>query len=172
MDQSALKTDDMSVSLGQWCFHETAVIERKKQALQREKREFERERRKFEREKQEFSAVKNVEEQRIRKEKQLFEMKWKLLEEELVKLANEKSQVEKQRRFYDHVAAHEAKGAPLQGAKVIRGEQFFIGVKSEQSLKKRYKDLIKIYHPDNLAGDTDTIQEINREYDRLKRMYH
>ena len=38
----------------------------------------------------------------------------------------------------------------------------------EISLKKRYKDLIKIYHPDNLAGDTGTIQEINREYDKLK----
>lgn len=172
MSRSAVGTDDMSVNLGQWCFHETAMIERKKQALQREKRELERERRVFEREKQEFSAVRSVEEQRIRKEKQLFEMKWKILEEELVKLANEKSQLEKQRRFYDHVAAHEAKTAPLPDRRVIRGELFFIGVESEQSLKKRYKELLKIYHPDNLAGDTGTIQEINREYDKLKRMYH
>ena len=45
---------------------------------------------------------------------------------------------------------------------------FFAGVSSELALKKRYKDLIKIYHPDNISGDTNTIQEINREYDELK----
>ena len=47
------------------------------------------------------------------------------------------------------------------------GEMFFMGVGNEKSLRKRYKDLIKIYHPDNLNGDTGTIQEINREYQVL-----
>ena len=51
---------------------------------------------------------------------------------------------------------------------IIRGDKFFAGVTSELALKKRYKDLIKIYHPDNVSGDTDTVQEINREYDALK----
>ena len=48
---------------------------------------------------------------------------------------------------------------------------FFSGVGSRQSLKKRYKDLIKIYHPDNLDGDKDTIQEINSEYNKLCAIY-
>ena len=47
------------------------------------------------------------------------------------------------------------------------GEIFFRGVESKQSLKKRYKALVKIYHPDNIDGDHNTIQEINREYDHL-----
>ena len=51
--------------------------------------------------------------------------------------------------------------------RVVSGELFFIGVSSSDSAKKRYKDLIKIYHPDNLEGDTGTIQEINKEYDEL-----
>ena len=38
-------------------------------------------------------------------------------------------------------------------------------------VKKRYKQLLKIYHPDNLCGDTETLQEINREYDRLLKQY-
>ena len=46
---------------------------------------------------------------------------------------------------------------------------FFAGVNSLGSLKKRYKDLLKIYHPDNVNGDTEVLQEINREYDRLLR---
>ena len=54
---------------------------------------------------------------------------------------------------------------------VVRGEFFFIGVESKSALKKRYKQLLKIYHPDNLCGDTETLQEINREYDRLLKQY-
>lgn len=48
---------------------------------------------------------------------------------------------------------------------------FFHGVKNPLALKKRYKDLTKIFHPDNLAGDTQIIQKINREYESLKREY-
>ena len=48
---------------------------------------------------------------------------------------------------------------------------FFQGVTNPLALKKRYKDLIKIFHPDNLAGDKEIIQRINREYDNLKREY-
>ena len=48
---------------------------------------------------------------------------------------------------------------------------FFRGVGSELALKKRYKDLLKIYHPDNMCGDTDTVQRINQEFASLKRRY-
>jgi DNA-binding cell septation regulator SpoVG len=53
---------------------------------------------------------------------------------------------------------------------VVKGEMFFIGVGSRQALKKRYKDLIKIYHPDNMNGDGSTAQEIMREYDKLSKV--
>ena len=48
---------------------------------------------------------------------------------------------------------------------------FFKGVDSELALKKRYRELTKIFHPDNLNGDTDTLKCINREYDALKKVY-
>ena len=47
----------------------------------------------------------------------------------------------------------------------------FRGVKNPLALKKRYKDLIKIFHPDNVAGDKEMIQKINREYESLKHEY-
>ena len=55
----------------------------------------------------------------------------------------------------------------------MRGQSttFFRGVGSELALKKRYKDLLKIYHPDNLCGDTDTVQRINQEFASLKKKY-
>lgn len=48
---------------------------------------------------------------------------------------------------------------------------FFHGVRNPLSLKKRYKDLIKIFHPDNIAGDKEIIQRINKEYEMLKGNY-
>ncbi len=45
---------------------------------------------------------------------------------------------------------------------------FFKGVTNQLELKKRYKDLIKIFHPDNVSGDKDTLQQINREYEMIK----
>ena len=46
---------------------------------------------------------------------------------------------------------------------------FFKGVTSSLGLKKRYKDLIKIFHPDNLFGDHETILKINKEYEMMKK---
>ncbi len=46
---------------------------------------------------------------------------------------------------------------------------FFSGVNNMRSLRKRYKDLIKIFHPDNAEGDTDVIQKINEEYEVLRK---
>ena len=34
------------------------------------------------------------------------------------------------------------------------GDKFFRGVDSELALRKRYKELLKIFHPDNKCGDT------------------
>ena len=91
-----------------------------------------------------------------------------------MKLATEKQRVERQKEFYSRVNDYEreyhyTQQPPKQN--VVKGELFFSGVGSKQSLKKRYKDLIKIYHPDNLDGDNNTIQEINREYDQLSKVF-
>ena len=91
---------------------------------------------------------------------------WEEAESELQKLAAEKQKMERQRDFYSRVHEFEQENRS-QSSNVVKGEMFFMGVGNEKSLRKRYKDLIKIYHPDNLNGDTGTIQEINREYQVL-----
>ena len=50
-------------------------------------------------------------------------------------------------------------------------KMFFKGVEDTKSLKKRYKELLKIYHPDNVYGDNLLIQAINQEYQNLLRFY-
>ncbi len=47
----------------------------------------------------------------------------------------------------------------------------FRGVNSPLTLKKRYKDLMKMFHPDNVSGDSNMVQLINQEYSALCRQY-
>lgn len=140
--------------------------------LEQERRELDRQWRDLERERREFTKYIEIEDRRIKQEENLFSMKMKILEEELKKLAAEKKEVEMKKAFYDRVTQFEsyAFNQPEE-SKVVRGELFFRGVGTKQSLKKRYKDLIKIYHPDNVDGDNKTVLEINKEYDYLSQRF-
>ncbi len=133
--------------------------------LQEEKRSLAAERREFEREKREFRIEQKIEKERISQESRLFEMKWKILEAELQKLAVEKQEIDKERKKNRSIRAE------YQSHTTAVSRMFFSGVNSESGMKKRYKDLIKIFHPDNMDGDTQTLQVINREYDELKKLF-
>ncbi len=170
MDQSAVQTDRTELIFGKWNFGETLDEDINWQKLMEERRRFEEERREFEQEKKAFSIHKSMEDRRIESERHLFEMKWKILEDEVKKLASERERVEKQRDFYKRVSSFD-QTETVERSRVVHADMFFVGVKNGRSLKKRYKDLLKIYHPDNLSGDTGALQEINREYDILKQQY-
>ncbi len=43
--------------------------------------------------------------------------------------------------------------------------KWFTGVKTIEELRKRYRELLKLYHPDNENGSVKITQEINVEYD-------
>ncbi len=152
-----------------WVFENTEEGESQRQDLEEERQRLAEEKRKLEREKRDFSWKKQVEEKQLLQEKQLFEMKWRILEEELQKLAKEKQEMEWEREQYFFRRDNEEVEDSSIGdtCKTL----FFTGVETTSALKKRYKDLIKIFHPDNIAGDTGTIQIINREYDELKRAF-
>lgn len=165
MDQVQFTEDNRQAAFSGWCFNETVEIARNRQALETERKEVEDMRRQVELERQDLERRIQWEEQRMQREKELFQMKLRILEEELQKLATDKERFRQQKAFYERVNEYESRTE--KQTNVVRGEMFFIGVENRASLKKRYKDLLKIYHPDNAAGDTSTIQEINNEYHKL-----
>ncbi len=137
--------------------------------LSEERRELDEQKRILDREKKEFFRKVEIEDRRLEQQRTLFEMKFKILEDELVKLAAEREEIEKKKAFYDMVDDfHEKAYRQIPDQQV--GELFFRGVVTQQSLKKRYKDLIKIYHPDNIDGDNALVLEITKEYDHLKQV--
>lgn len=44
----------------------------------------------------------------------------------------------------------------------------FRNVNNSLALRKRYRDLVKIFHPDNLFGDAELMQSINKEFFKRK----
>ena len=105
----------------------------------------------------------------LEQQEKQFEMKWEMLIRETQQLADDKQQFERKKKFYEHVQSNvQEEYSVTTSENVVSGEMFFSGVSDKKALKKRYKDLIKIYHPDGDAGDTATVAEINREYEDLK----
>ena len=167
------ETQDEILAFRQWFFKKTLEIEHDQRKLEDEKHRLEMQREKLERERKDFCRQKEADAKFRAQEEYVLNMKQQVLEEELRKLADEKQHLERRREFYDRVRQYQQKQEPAVPANpsIVKGELFFIGVQSEIALKKRYKDLVRIYHPDNVCGDTETLQEINREYDRLRTVF-
>lgn len=141
-----------------------------KMDLDRMKRKLEDDRRKFKQEKEIFNANTKRAGKDIEKSKKLFEIQWKLLERGYRKLAAEKEKFRKEKEFFKKVRNFE-RASEFEHNIMPIPKMFFAGVNSEESLKKRYKELMKIYHPDNPAGDGDIVLMINREYIKMKELY-
>lgn len=45
--------------------------------------------------------------------------------------------------------------------------RYFNNINTLDELRKQYRDLLKLYHPDNANGSTEATQQINAEYDQL-----
>lgn len=144
-----------------WFYSEAERIEQEKQLLENEKAEIARQKKELSSLKREIERQKFLDSTFIEREKKLFDSKWKILERELHTIAAEKTRLEKEKAFYKQVLAFEQKQEYEFG-------MYFRGVRNEKELKKRYKDLVKIFHPDNICGDKEMIQVITQEYDSLK----
>ena len=60
---------------------------------------------------------------------------------------------------------------PAVAAAGAQGFDFFAGCKSRESAERKYKSLVKLYHPDNMDGDNGALQEINVQYDKVKKHF-
>lgn len=91
------------------------------------------------------------------------------MERELVRMAKDKDKMAKERAYIQRERDELKKmRQAVPGETGIKSGTFFMGVSSLGGLKKRYRDLMKIYHPDNENGDETTVLYINKEYEKLK----
>lgn len=161
MNQAYTMAEDIRSYGSDWRFKKAAQSRANEKRDLEERIEIKRQQQLLEYERQEFLRIKKFEEKRLEREKRIFDMEWKMLEEGWRNLAAEREQLER---------VHAANG---EEAKVsfsdISVSAFFSGVDNTRSLRKRYRDLIKIFHPDNEQGDTEVLQKINEEYEALRK---
>lgn len=107
------------------------------------------------------------ERKRLKEETLFFEKKLAILQDGFRKLDEDRHAFERQKKALDERVsrAREEIGGPVMDESV---RLLFRGTNNPLALRKRYKDLVKIFHPDNLFGDEELAQSINREYLRRK----
>ena len=144
-------TKEELFELRRWLFKESCRIENVSCSLvEREKKVAEEEKRIAEEKNQ---IQRDLE--RIKANNAFFEKKMDILKGGFDQLEADKKAFEKK------------KGNSFDSYGYSGAELFFTGINSSLALKKRYKDLLKIYHPDNMCGDTRMIQMINEGYSVL-----
>lgn len=110
-----------------------------------------------------------LERKRLKEESTFFDKKLQILQNGFLQLDLDRKKLDRERRQFEE----QKRSAPgnSAGSGYYRGPapDFFKGVNNILGLKKRYRDLLKIFHPDNLCGDNDTVLEINRQYDIMRK---
>lgn len=152
-----------------WLFRENIRLATASSELEEKQTKFTEEKQRFHEEMKALNRKMTNEQRRIKKDHQLVEEKLEIIKDGFQKLDMDRRRLDKEwarltaeKEFMEEHGLYD--GLPEVSV-------FFHGVKNPLTLKKRYKDLTKIFHPDNLAGDTEIIQKINREYESLKREF-
>lgn len=164
-------TQDSLQELKAWLFRENIRLATAAAELEDKQTRFEQEKQRFQEEMKALNRKMTGEQRRIKKDHQLVAEKLEIIKDGFQKLDMDRRRLEKEwarltaeKEIMEERGYFDYEGNPETSL-------FFHGVKNSMTLKKRYKDLTKIFHPDNVAGDTQILQRINREYERLKREY-
>lgn len=151
--------------LKSWLFKENVRIISATKELEQMQEQFREEKEQFQEEMKALNRKLEAERQRLKDDSLFFEKKMEILKGGFTELDMDRRRLEKE------WARLEAEKEVMQHPVYSGGRDvsdLFRGVKNPLALKKRYKDLIKIFHPDNVAGDKEMIQKINIEYENLK----
>ena len=154
--------------LKSWLFKENVRIISAAKELEHMQEQFAREKEQFQEEMKTLNRKMAAEKERLKDNTLFFEKKMEILKGGFAELDMDRRRLEKEWARLE--AQKEVMQQPVYGSGRDISD-LFRGVKNPLALKKRYKDLIKIFHPDNVAGDKEMFQKINREYESLKHEY-
>lgn len=166
MDLPDLDIADESVlnEIKKWFFQENIRLEKLSAELEDERKLLEIQKNLLEKQQHKNQLLKV----QLENQKSLFEQQWAILERETRQLAIDRDAFKRDRdHFRDEVARETRRSVHISA----NAHVFFKGVNDEESLKKRYRELMKIFHPDNQNGDNGTILAIQTEYDKLRAFY-
>ena len=144
-----------------------AELDKEKKLVEEQSAKFIKERAEFRKEMTMLTTQVTRERQRLKQDEAFFDKKMDILKAGFADLERDKREVEAMKLRYEAQSSYYGDDdIPGYGAPIARA--LFMGITNPLMLKKRYKDLIKIYHPDNLAGNHELFNAITMEYERLQ----
>ena len=154
-----------------WLFKENIRLSVEKNEIEDSYSRFLSEQKQFRQEMKSINHKMEFERKRLQDEQKLFLKKQMILENAFRQLDVDRRNMERERKLLETERTKSRHDTSFQSVGVTVEKMFFRGVNSTLALKKRYKDLMKIFHPDNLCGDTETVKEINSEYEKLRSVF-
>lgn len=145
-----------------WLFQENMRLENERKEMIGLQDKFMKERVKFRDEMDSLNHRTVIERKRLKEENLFFDKKMAILQDGFRKLDEDRRKLERDKNQFkirrDYLEDN-ARNLPDSVAGLL-----FRNINNPLTLRKRYKDLVKIFHPDNLCGDAELIQLINREF--------
>ena len=141
-------------------------IAKEKAELEELKKEIESKKAQFEKEVEEINRTIESNRKKLENDLIFFNKKQMMLESGFKQLDVDRQRLNREKEDFKRIRQSNPVRRSVPQLEYRQGI-FFKGITTEKALRKRYKDLIKVFHPDNFSGDTDTLQNINREYEVL-----
>lgn len=168
IDSSEAIEPDEIKKLKTWLFRENIRIQNEKAELEAMREKLIEDKVTFRNEMNILNNRMTIEQKRIREESQFLDKKMQIIQDGFKKLEIDRKYIDsemkaleikkKEAQFIQHTIP--------DGNKIT--DILFRNVKNNHGLQKRYRDLLKIFHPDNNDGDAELVQLINQEYDRRR----
>lgn len=158
-----------------WLFQENMRLENERMQLETERQELVETRDKFLQERVQFRDEMDdlnrrsvIERKRLKEENLFFDKKMAILQDGFRHLEEDRKSLEREKMsFAEEKRLLLERGTGIGNDDI--GQVLFRSVNNSLGLRKRYRDLVKIFHPDNLFGDEELSQLINKEYQRRRR---
>lgn len=161
------KEEDALKEAKLWLFEENIRLENEKKSIKESREKLRQDQVCF---RQEVDTVKlqiKLERKRLKEESLFFDKKMMILRAGFEQLEADRRSFEKEKCRYEQLQDREGSKSISSSENIAA--RLFENVNDPLALRKRYRDLVKIYHPDNVNGDSELITMINKEFFRRKR---
>lgn len=156
-----------------WLFKEFLRLENSKSEFKESRDKFIQERAQFRDEMDKLNNQSITERKRLKEEKMFFEKKMAILQAGFSQLEEDRRKFEAEKKKYLQTRRPHSDmdrfGNVSEETEMIADLLFRSASVNSLMIRKRYKDLVKIFHPDNLFGDEELMQAINKVYIRKKK---
>lgn len=153
-------------------FRENIRLEMEKREIQELREKVIADRERLRNESDEVNKRIVTERKRLKEEQMFFDKKMEILKNGFAALEIDRKALNNSRKELEREIAAMRYVKPVQSSSDDELVVFlFRGTNSLLSLKKRYKDLLKLFHPDNMGGDHEMVLTINKVYEELKKNY-